>query len=99
MGALEHFRPPEASVFDGETDACQQLLDLFGADQMKSVVGSCLRLGQIDFAGLVRLQASDPTAFRREYGAADDLLAWAHQVKGLADQIFIRMAAAKADWD
>jgi hypothetical protein len=53
----------------------------------------------MDFAGLVRLQANDPAAFSREYGAADDLLAWAQQVKGLADQIFIRVAAAKADWD
>lgn len=99
MGAREHCRPPEASLFDGEADACSQLLDLFGADQMKSVVGSCLRLGQVDFAGLVRLQASDPAAFSCEFGAADELLAWAHQVKGLADQIFIRVAAAKADWD
>ena len=99
MGALEPCRPPEASVFDGETDARQQLLGLFGADRMKSVVGSCLRLGQMDFADLVRLQASDPAAFRHKYGAADDLLAWAQQVKGLADQIFIRVAVAKTDWD
>ena len=99
MGALEHCRPPEAPVFDGETDARQQLLGLFGATRMKSVVGSCLRLGQMDFANLARLQASAPDAFSGEYGAADDLLAWAHQVKGLADQIFIRVAAAKADWD
>ena len=99
MGALEHCRPPEAPVFDGETDARQQLLGLFGAERMKSVVGSCLRLGQMDFAGLVRLQANDPAAFSREYGAADDLLAWAHQVKGLADQLFIQVAAAKADWN
>lgn len=53
----------------------------------------------MDFAGLVRLQANDPAAFSREYGAADDLLAWAQQVKGLADQIFIRVAVAKTDWD
>ena len=53
----------------------------------------------MDFAGLVRLQANDPAAFSREYGAADDLLAWAQQVKGLVDHIFIQLAAAKADWD
>ncbi len=99
MSARVDCRPPEAAVFDGETDACQHLLGLFSADQMRSVVGSCLRLGQMDFADLAHLQVSDLAAFRREYGAADDLLAWAHQVKGLADQIFIRVAAAKADWD
>ena len=99
MGALEHCRPPEAPVFDGEIDPRQQLLGLFGAERMKSVVGSCLRLGQMGFAGLVRLQANDPAAFSREYGAADDLLAWAQQVKGLVDHIFIQLAAAKADWD
>lgn len=98
MGALAHCRPLDTPVFQDETDAHQQLLGLFGADRMRSVVGSCLRLGQMDFADLVRLQASDPAAFRHEYGAADDLLAWAHQVKGLADQIFIRVAAAEA-WD
>ncbi|MDD2978064.1 hypothetical protein [Aquabacterium sp.] len=99
MGALEHCRPPDAAVFDSETDACQQLLGLFGAEQMKSVVGSYLRLGQMDFASLVRLQANDHAAFSLEYGAADDLLAWAHQVKDLADQIFSRVGAAKVDWD
>lgn len=99
MGTPGHCRPPDASVFDGETDACQHLLGLFGADRMKSVVGSCLRLGQMDFADLVHLQTYDPAAFRREYGAADDLLAWAQQVKGLVDHIFIQVAAAKADWD
>lgn len=99
MGALERCCPPDAPVFQDETDARQHLLGLFGAERMKSVVGSCLRLGQMDFAGLVRLQANDPTAFSREYGAADDLLAWAQQVKGLVDHIFIQLAAAKADWD
>ena len=99
MGALEPCRPPDTPVFQDETDARQHLLGLFGAERMKSVVGSCLRLGQKDFAGLVRLQANDPAAFSREYGAADDLLAWAQQVKGLADQIFIRVAVAKTDWD
>ena len=99
MGALERCCPPDAPVFQDETDARQQLLGLFGAERMKSVVGSCLRLGQMDFAGLVRLQANDPAAFSREYGAADDLLAWAQQVKGLVDHIFIQLAAAKADWD
>ena len=99
MGARECCTPPEASVFDDEADACSRLLDLFGADRMKSVVGSCLQLGQMDFANLVGLQASDPAAFRHGYGAADDLLTWAHQVKGLADQIFIRVASAKVDWD
>lgn len=97
MSARVVARPSEASVFDGDTDACQQLLGLFGAKQMKSVVSSCLRLGQMDFSSLARLQASDPEAFSGEYGAADDLLAWAHQVKELADQIFIRVACAKAD--
>lgn len=96
MGAHERFRPPEASVFDGETDACLRLLGLFGAERLTYVVGSCLRLGQMDFAALVRLQASDPAAFSGEYGAADDLLTWAHEVKDLADQIFIRVAAAEA---
>lgn len=99
MGAHERCRPPEVSVFDGETDACQQLLKLFGAERMRSVVGSCLRLGQMDFAALVHLQASDPAAFSREFGAADDLLDWARRVKDLADQIFIVVACAKADWD
>ena len=99
MSALEHCRSPNAPVFEDETDARQHLLGLFGAERMKSVVGSCLRLGQMDFAGLVRLQANDPAAFSREYGAADDLLAWAQQVKGLVDHIFIQLAAAKADWD
>lgn len=99
MGALEHCRPPRAAVFGGETDACVQLLKLFGSDQMKSVVGECLRLGQMDFAAFVRLQASDPAAFNLEFGAADDLLEWARRVKDLADQIFIRVASAKADWD
>ena len=99
MGALAHCRPLDTPVFQDETDARQQLLGLFGAERMKSVVGSCLRLGQMDFAGLVRLQANDPAAFSREYGAADDLLAWAQQVKGLADQIFIRLSVAKTDWD
>lgn len=99
MGAREHCRPPEASLFDGETDACQQLLGLFSAERMRSVVGSCLRLGQMDFAALSNMQASDSAAFAGEFGAADELLAWAHQVKGLADQIFIRVAAARADWD
>lgn len=99
MGAQENFRPPEAAVFEGETDACLHLLGLFGGEQMKSVVGSCLRLGQMDFAALVRLQASDPAAFSGEYRAADDLLTWAHEVKDLADQIFIRVACTKADWD
>ncbi|GLT20919.1 hypothetical protein GCM10007933_03710 [Zoogloea oryzae] len=99
MSARVEVRPSAASVFDGETDACQQLLGLFGAKQMRSIVSSCLRLGQLDFDSLARLQASDPEAFSGEYGAADDLLAWAHKVKDLADQIFIRVAFAKADWD
>ena len=99
MSARADVRPAQASVFDGATDACQQLLGLFGADQMKSVVGSCLRLGQMDFATFVHLQANDPEAFDREYGAADDLLAWAQKIKDLADQIFIRAAFAKADWE
>lgn len=99
MNARVNGRPAQASVFDGTTDACQQLLGLYGAARMKSVVGSCLRLGQMDFATLVHLQESDPEAFSAEYEAADDLLAWAHKVKDLADQIFIRVAFAKADWD
>lgn len=99
MGAQVHSRPPEAAVFEGETDACVQLLGLFGGEQMKSVVGECLRLGQMDFATLERLQANDPAAFSREFGAADDLLEWARRVKDLADQIFIRVASAKAEWD
>lgn len=99
MSAQVHCRPLEAAVFEGETDACVQLLGLFSNEQMKSVVGSCLRLGQMDFATLERLQASDPAAFSREFGAADDLLEWARRVKDLADQIFIRVASAKADWD
>jgi hypothetical protein len=44
MGAQGHCRPPEAALFEGETDACVQLLGLFSNEQMKSVVGSCLRL-------------------------------------------------------
>ena len=99
MGALEPCRPPDTPVFQDETDARQHLLGLFGAERMKSVVGSCLRLGQMDFAGLVRLQASDPEAFGCEYQLADDLLTWADQVEGLVDRIFIRVAVAKTDWD
>jgi hypothetical protein len=99
MGAQEHWRPAEAAVFEGETDACVQLLRLFSNEQMKSVVAECLRLGQMDSTALVRLQASDPAAFNREFGVADDLLDWARRVKDLTDQIFIRVASAKADWD
>ncbi len=99
MGTLGHCRPPDAPVFEDEADARQQLLGLFGADRMKSVVDSCLRLGQLDSAGLVRLQASAPEAFGCEYQLADDLLTWAAQVKGLVDHIFIRVAVAKTDWD
>mgnify|MGYP000146038480 FL=1 len=99
MGAQEHWRPAEAAVFEGETDACVQLLRLFSNEQMKSIVAECLRLGQMNFDTLVRLQASDPAAFSREFGAADDLLDWARRVKELADQIFIRVASARADWD
>lgn len=99
MGALSHCRPPNTPVFEDETDARQQLLGLFGADRMRSVVDSCLRLGQLDPAGLEHLQASDPEAFGCEYQLADDLLTWAHQVKGLVDRIFIPVAVAKADWD
>ena len=99
MSARVNGRPAQASVFDGTTDACQQLLGLFGADQMKSVVGSCLRLGQMDFASLEHLQASDPAAFDVAFGAADDLLTWARQVQGVVEQVVIRVFCAKADWD
>ncbi len=99
MGALAHCRPLDPPVFQDETDARQQLLGLFGADRMRSVVDSCLRLGLLDSAGLVRLQASDPEAFGGEYQLADDLLTWSHQVRGLVDHIFIRVAVAKTEWD
>lgn len=99
MSARADVRPPGASVFDGETDACQQLLGLFGAERMSSVVGSCLELGQMDFACLEHLQASDPAAFDVAFGAADDLMTWARQVQGVVEQVVIRVFCAKADWD
>ena len=77
-GCPGRHRPP---FFDGgTTDACQQLLGLFGADQMKSVVGSCLRLGQMDFATLC-ISGNRSGSLRQEYGAADDLLAWAQKIR------------------
>ena len=99
MSARVDVRPPGASVFDGETDACQQLLGLFGSERMRSVVGSCLELGQMDFASLERLQTSEPAAFDVAFGAAADLLTWARQVQGVVEQVAIRVFCAKADWD
>lgn len=99
MSASMNGRPAHSSVFDGTTDACQQLLGLFGSERMRSVVGSCLELGQMDFASLEHLQASDPAAFDVAFGAADDLLTWARQVQGVVEQVVIRVFCAKADWD
>lgn len=99
MSARVNGRPAQASVFDGTTDACQQLLGLFGSERMRSVIGSCLELGQMDFASLEHLQTSDPAAFDVAFGAADDLLTWARQVQCVVEQVVIRVFCAKADWE